>query len=158
HGRGIVGNVDVLERISAEVVNEPAADAEKPPLCIGGDVERPVLIALLGGIGEMLAPVLEPFDRASQKLRGCHHGDVLGIDAQLRPKAAAYIRSDDPQGALVETQEKGQGLEEVMRLLGRGPYRHRLLGIAPVRNNSAGLDRMGAPAMLPKLLMEDMRG
>jgi hypothetical protein len=62
---------------------------------------------------------------------------------------AADIGRRHAQRALVETQEERQRLEQVMRLLRRGPHRHRLLAVAPLRHNTAALDRMAAAAMLP---------
>ena len=45
-------------------MQQAAADAEHLAVGIDRDVDRPVLVALLRRIGEMLAPVLDPFDRA----------------------------------------------------------------------------------------------
>src|SRR6266852_7082509 len=45
-----------------------------------------------------------------------------------------------------------------MRLLSRGPHRHRLLGVAPLRNHASAFYRMAAAAILPKLLVVNVRG
>ena len=79
-----------------------------------------------------------------------------GVYAKLGPEAAADIGCRDTQPALVEIEQRGQRLEEIVRLLGGGPHRHHV--IAPLRENAAAFDRMGGAAMLPELFVEDMRG
>ena len=157
HRRRVVGNVDVLQRVSAEIVQQAAADAQQPRLRIDRDVDGPILIALLRGVGEMLTPVLDPFDRALEEPGGRDDGNVFGIDAELGAEPAADVRGRHPQPALVEPHERGQRLEQVMRFLRRGPYRHAVIGGTPLRKNSAALDRMPRTAMLPKLFVHDMR-
>ena len=44
-----------------------AAHAEEAAVVIEGDVEIPILVALLDRGEKMLAPVFDPFDRASQQ-------------------------------------------------------------------------------------------
>ena len=159
HHRGrVVGDVDVLERIGAELVNEPAAHAQELAAGVDRDVDRPVLVALLRGVGEMLAPVLDPFDRAPDQLGGRHHRDVFRIDAELGTEAAADVGGRDPQPALVEIEQRGQRLEQVVRLLGRGPDRHPAVDTAALGDQAAAFDRMGGAAVLPELLVEDVRG
>ncbi len=156
HRGGVVGNVDVLQRIGPEIMDQPAADAEQPGIGGNRDVDRPILVALLGRVGEMFAPVLDPFDRAPQELGGRHHRDVFGVDAELGTETAADVGGGHAQPALVEIEKRGQGLEQVVRLLRRRPDRHGV--IAPFRENAAALDRMGGAAMLPQLLVEHVRG
>src|ERR1700730_19413929 len=103
----------------------------------------------------MLAPVLDPFDGASQELRRCHDGDVLGVDAELGTEAATHVGRRHPQSALVEAEEKGERLEEIMRLLRGGPYRDCV--VAPLREQPARFDGVCGAAMLPKLFVKNMR-
>jgi hypothetical protein len=98
HGRGrIVGDVRVLQRIGAGVVQQLAAHAEHLGVGIDRDLQRPILVALVHRVGEIFAAVLGPFDRAAEQLRRRHHGDVLGIDAELGAEAAADVGGDDAQ-------------------------------------------------------------
>ena len=132
HRGGIVRDVDVLQRVGADVVDQVAAHAQNLAVGVDRDVDRPVLIALLRRIGEVLAPVLDPFDRAPRELGGRDHRDVFGIDAQLRPETAADVGRRHPQPALVEAEQRGERLEQIMRLLRRGPggdASHRRAGI-----------------------------
>src|SRR5205823_5658279 len=122
------------------------------------NVERPILIALLGGIGEMLTPVLDPFHRAPRELRRSYDGDVFGIDAELWTEATPDVGSCHPHPALVESKQKGEGLEEVMRFLRRGPYGDCPIGVPPLRQDATPFYRMGPTTVLPELLVKDMRG
>ncbi len=139
-------------------MDQSAAHADE--LAVGGDtdVERPVLVTLLRGVGEVLAPILDPFDRVLRELGRRHHRDVLGIDAKLGPEAAAHVRRRHAQPALVEIEQRGQRLEQVVRLLGRGPDRHGLVLAPPFGDQAATFDRMRAAAMLPDVLVEHVRG
>ena len=157
-GGGVVGQVDVLQRIGAEIVQQAAANAEHLALRIGRDVDRPVLIALLHRIGEMLAPVLDPFERALEQFRRRHHRDVLRIDAELGTKAAPDIGRRHPQARLLDIEQHREGLAQVMGLLGRGPDGERLVGAAELDQEAAALDRMGGAAMLPEILVQHMGG
>jgi len=91
-----------LERIGADVVNEPAPDAAHAPFAVRSKRDRPILVALLRRVGEMLAAVLDPFDRPAQQSRGRDDGDILGIDAKLWAKAATDIGCRHAQAAFVE--------------------------------------------------------
>ena len=80
-GRRIVRQVDVLQRVGALIVNERAAQALDRSLGVGRDRKPPDLVALLHRIGEVLAPILDPFDRATQQLGGGGDRNIFGIDA-----------------------------------------------------------------------------
>ena len=61
------------------------------------DLHVPVLVALLLGGEEVLAPVLDPFDRPAQRQRRRGERAVFGIEAALRAEAAADVGRDDAQ-------------------------------------------------------------
>ena len=103
------------------IVDQAAAHAAHAAVGVGGDLDRPILIALLRRIGEMLAAVLDPFDRAAQQRRGGDDRDVLGIDAQLRAETAADIGRRHPQPVFVEIDVVGERVTQIMRLLRRCP-------------------------------------
>ena len=133
-----------------------AADTEHARLGIDRDLQRPVLIALVHRVGEILAAVLDPFQRAVQELRRGDYGNVLGIDAELGAEAAADVGRGDPQ-ALVHVEQRGQRLREIVRLLRRGVDGDAAVGGADFRDGAARLDRMRGAAVLPQLLLEHMR-
>jgi len=110
------------------------------------------------GVGEMLAPVLDPFDRALHELGGRDHGDVLGIDAELRPKAAADVGvatrralSSKPSSAVSDWNRSCAFWVEAQTVMPPSLGRHS-------GEDAAAFDRMRGTAMLPKLLVEDVRG
>ena len=145
-----------MKRVSADVVNEPAAYAAHATFGIRGDFDRPVLIALLRRIGEMLAAILDPFDRTAQQGRGGDRGDVFGIDAQLWAKTAADVRRGDAQPAFVEIDIIGQRVLQIVGLLRGGPD----LGFAvgDLHQDAAAFHGMRGAAMDPKVLMHDVGG
>src|SRR5262249_60683197 len=67
HGSRVVRDVDVLQRVRAEIVDQPAVDREELSIPARRNVERPILVAFLGGVGGMLAPVLAPLDRSLEQ-------------------------------------------------------------------------------------------
>ena len=138
HRGGIVRDVDVLQRIGAEVVDEAAAHAEHLAVGVDRDVDRPVLVALLRGVGEMLAPVLDPFDRALEQLRRRHHRDVLRIDAKLRTEAAADIGRHHAQPALVDVEQRGQRSGTGRAPSGSMPRRSCFVGRGGIRRRCRG--------------------
>src|SRR5262249_19172483 len=150
------GNVDILQGIGSEVVDQPAADPEKLRIRIHPDLERPELVALLGGVGEMLAPVLDPFDWPLDEFCSGYDRDIFRIHAKFWTEAAADVWSRHPQAAFVEIEQRGQRLEQIVRLLRRGPNGHG--AVAPFGKNAAAFDRMRAAAMLPKLLVKSVGG
>jgi hypothetical protein len=66
-GGRIVRQVDALRRVGAFVVDHLSAHAQEATVAIEGDVEIPILVTLLDRGEKMLAPVFDPFDRASQQ-------------------------------------------------------------------------------------------
>ena len=82
-----------------------AAQPEDAAVGRGGDLHRPVLVALLHRVEEMLAAVLDPGHRAPQQLRGGGDRHVLRIDAELGAEAAADIRRRHPQAVVVEAEQ-----------------------------------------------------
>ncbi len=74
-----------------------AAHTEDAGLGVDRDLHVPVLVALLLGGDEVLAPVLDPLDRAAHRQRGGGERAILGIEAALRPEAAADVGRDDAQ-------------------------------------------------------------
>ena len=67
--RRVERQVDALRRVGALVVDHAAAHAEQPAVVVERDLEIPILVALLDRRQEMLAPILDPFDRPPQHQR-----------------------------------------------------------------------------------------
>ena len=137
-------------------MDKTAAHAAHVPVGIRGDLDRPILVALLRRIGKMLAAVLDPFHRAAQQCRRGDDRDVLRIDAELGPETAADIGRRDAQPAFVELDIVGEGRAQIVRLLRRSP--HRRFAIGDLRQDAAAFHRMRGAAMNPQILVHDMRG
>ena len=155
--RGIVRQVDVLQRISALVVEQLAAHRENARVLVDRDLEGPILIALLDSGDEMLAPVLDPFQRPFQELRRGRDRDIFRIDAKLGAEAAADIGRRHAQPILVDDEIGAQVLVEIVRFLGRSPHRDAAARRLVLRDEPARLDRMTRSPMLKQLLAIDMR-
>ena len=96
-------------QIGAVVVQAAAAHAEHAAVVVGRDLEVPDLVALLRGGEEMLAPVLDPFDRAAAAcIAASAIASSSGIDAGLRPEPAADLRRDHAHAAFVAADEAAQ--------------------------------------------------
>jgi len=88
----------------------------------------------------MLAPVLDPFERAPEQFRRRHHGNVLRIDAELGPKSAADVGRRHPDARFLQVEQHGERLAQIVGLLGRGPDGQRIVGSAELDQDAAALD------------------
>jgi hypothetical protein len=70
---------------------------------------------------EVLAPRLDPLDRAPEVSRDCRHQDVLGIDVALDAEAAANLGSDDAHVFLGHAEHARDGAPHREGHLGREP-------------------------------------
>ena len=90
HGGGEVGNGrGVRAHIGAVVVEELIVDAEDAAFCVDGGADVMVLLARMIGGDQMLAAVLDPFDRPAEFQRGGADQHVFGIDFAADAEAAA---------------------------------------------------------------------
>ena len=89
-------------------MDHAAAHAEQPAVVIERDLEVPVLVALLDRREEMLAPVLDPFDRPPQHEAGRGQRHLFRIHHELGAEAAADVGRDHAHLVLVEPQQPHQ--------------------------------------------------
>ena len=145
---GIVGEVDPLRCIGALVVDEVAAHAEQPSRIVERDLEVPVLVALLHGGEEMLAPVLDPFDRPVQPQcgRGQHH--LLRVHHELGAEAAADVGRHHAHLVLVAPQQRHQKGPHLVGELRRRPEGQTVLVDVIGRERATPFDRVRAAAVL----------
>ena len=106
------------------------------------------MVALLDRGEKMLAPVLDPFDRASQQQARRRQRDLLRIHHELGAEAAADVGRDHAQLVLVEPQQHHQEGAHLVRELRRRPQRQPVLVDVVDRKRAAAFDRMRAAAML----------
>ena len=67
-------------------MDQPAAQAEDLAVAVDRELQVPELVALLVGAEEILAPVLDPFDRAAEHARRGGDARIFRIEAPLGPK------------------------------------------------------------------------
>ena len=86
-------------------VRHVATHTQQAPIRIDRDLKIPELVALHRGGGEMFAPVLNPFDRASQR-RGDGYYDFFLIEDEFRAKTAANIGRDNANAVFRQLQTR----------------------------------------------------
>ena len=120
-GGCVVRQVDALRRVGAFVVDHLAAHAQEATVVVEGDVEIPILVALLDRGEKMLAPVLDPLDRSSQEQGRRRQRDLFRVHDKLGAEAAADVGCDHTQLVLVEPQQHHQEGAHLMCELRRRP-------------------------------------
>ena len=103
--RSVVVQIDALIRVRAGIADHRSARAEQASVVVESDLDVPVLIPLLNRRHEMLAPVLDPFDRPSQQEACRRDRHLFGIENELCAKSAADIGRDDADAILVEPEQ-----------------------------------------------------
>ncbi len=105
--------------IGALVEEELVLQGQDTPLGIDRDAGVMVLLARVVGRHQMLAPILDPFDRAAQPQRGEAHQKILGVKLAADAETAAGIAllQHDRGGGAAE--HAGQCVAVAMRHLGR---------------------------------------
>ena len=95
------------------------AQAHHSALARRGDLSRHVIVAGERGGGEVLDPVLDPFDRDPGHDRGDRGADVSRIGADLVAEAAPNVRRDDVDLLLGQTRDqRDDGADDMGRLEG----------------------------------------
>ena len=75
-------------------MDQRAADAEDSPVGIERHLHVPELVALLSGGGEVLAAVLDPFDRSADDPGGERDDRLLGVEDEFGAEPATDIGRD----------------------------------------------------------------
>jgi hypothetical protein len=99
-------------------VNHLSAHGKEATVIVAGSLEIPILLALLDGGEKVLAPVLDPSDRAPQQKTRRGERRLFWIHHEFGPEASADIGSHDAQLILVQAQhchEKGARLVSKLR-------------------------------------------
>ncbi len=138
-------------------MHERAAHAEDLRVAVDRDLHVPILVALLLGGEEILAPVLDPFDRPLQRERRGGKRAVFGIEAALRAEAAADVGRDDAQLMIRPVHEIEQHLLVPVRPLRGHVDRQRVGDRVRHRDHPAAFDEERAAAVLEDFLAEHMR-
>ena len=155
--RGSLRHRQSARGIGAVIVQQRAAHTENLAVGVERDLGVPVLIALLRRRDEMLAAVLDPFDRLVERDRGDRDRGLFGIEDELRPKAAADIGRGDAHRGLIASENVREQPGADQRRLGRAPQRQPAFDVG-IGDRAAAFDRMRAAAVLLNRSLEDMRG
>jgi hypothetical protein len=139
-------------------VDQLPAHGEQASLMVEGDLEIPMLVALLDRGEKMLAPVLDPFDRLPQEEACGGERHLLRIHHKLGAEAAADVRRHDPQLIFIETQHGHEKAAHLVGELRRRPEREPVLVGVVDGERAAPLDRVRAAAVLLEIDADAPRG
>src|SRR6185312_12156422 len=106
--------------------------------------------AFLNRRQEMLAAVLDPFDRPAEQAGSKWHDNFFRINEVFGAEPAADIRRDDTKLIIIDVKQVDERHAYFMRALGRRPQRRAVLDYIVMRENAPALNRMRAAAMLGK--------
>jgi hypothetical protein len=97
--------IDPLVRVRAGIADHRSTRAEQASAVVESDLDVPVLIALLNRRHEMLAPVLDPFDRALQQQAGRRDRHLFGVENKFCAKSPADVGRNDADAVLVQPEQ-----------------------------------------------------
>ena len=86
-------------------MHQLATQAKDFAAIVERDLDVPVLVALLMGGDEILAPVLDPFDRPAELEGGRRERAVFGIEGAFRTEATADIGRHDTDLMVAEIEQ-----------------------------------------------------
>ncbi len=111
------------------------------------------LVAALVGDRHVLAPRLDPLDRALELARAPGREDLLAVDLQLRAEAAPDLGRDHAHALLAHPEQDREEQAHEVRYLGRAPERQRAGPI--VGQHSARLDWRARRAVVDEPPLDD---
>ena len=138
-------------------MDETPAQAQQLALFVNRDFHVPILVALLLGGDEILAPVLDPLDGLADRHGGRRQRGIFHIEGALGPEAAAHIIGDDPHLIVGEIQQVDEGALEAVGALRRGVNGELLGSGIPIGHHAATFQKKGPAAMQGELLAIHMR-
>ena len=149
--RNAVGN----ER--AGIVQKIVLEADHPAILRGRDFESVDLRALLGGADEVLDPVLDVLDRATEFHRRQRHQKLVGVEHHdLLAEAAADIGGDDADLVLIDAEHGGQAAPHRQCRLRTVPDRELAGRRLPAGRDGAAFQRRRRAALEPDLDPRDV--
>ena len=157
-GDGALRHVDAAGGPGAVIVHQLAADAQNATVRVGGELDVPVLVAFLGGGGEVFEAVLDPFDGTAEVPGGEGHHRLLRVEDQLGAEAAADIGRDHAELRLAEAEHVAEQALGGVRGLGGGPDGQPVLRRVGRGDDAAAFHRVAAAAVDPELFAEAVRG
>ncbi len=144
--------------IGPEIDKDLAAQAEDRAVAAAGDLDLAIRLARMVHRRQMLAPVLDPADRAADMPRGERDQIVLGIELAAGAKAAANIVLDQVDLGRRQAQHRRQGIAVEERHLCGAQHRHPALYRIPFGKHAARLHRQRRMALHREPLAPDVVG
>ena len=106
----------------------------------------------------MLAPVLDPLDRALQPARQERNQQVFRVDVSLDAEAAADIERNTAYARFRELQDRGRLAAHPVNDLGRRPDRHAIGPRIVDADDAAAFHRRGGIAVVMESALQFVRG
>ena len=149
---------DRIAGIGPDIAADIGLDGEQPAVGVEGAADDVALVAAVERGREVLAPVLDPGQRAAELPRRPDEEDVFRDQRHLLAEAAADIRRDDAKVALGHAEAIGDAGAEHVRHLGRAGQRHP--AGAPVEGGEAAarLERHGVLPARADVDLDHRRG
>ena len=137
----------------AVVGEDMHAQARDPAVARRRDLGRHVVVARERGGGEVLDPVLDPFDRKPGHDRGDRGADVARIGADLVAEAAADVGRDDVDLLLGNARDQRDDRADDMGRLERAVDRQVAGDLVEAADALAGLERAGVDALIAQQVL-----
>ena len=144
--------------IGAHVAVDVAAQAEDGAIARARDLEVAVDLARVIGRHQMLAAILDPFDRAADMAGRERDEEILGIELAAHAEAAADVELDHVDGMLGKPQHGREHATVEEQDLGGAENDELPLRRIPLGDQAAGLQRHRSQAMTAKALAAGVLG
>ena len=138
----------------AVVGQHVAAQAGDPAVLGRGQLRGHVIVAGVGGRGQVLHPVLDPLHRPAEHDRADDGADIARIDADLVAEAAADVGCDHVHLGLGDAREQRDDRPDHVRRLEGAPDRDLALDLVEVADAGAGLERAGMDPLVGDQLLD----
>jgi len=127
--------------IGADIDMHGAAHRGHGAVALAGDLNLGIHLPRVADGGEMLAPVLDPFDRMTEFACGEGDQEILRIEFAARAKAAADVKLDIVDGGLRQAHHSGHGAAIEERQFRRATDGEAIVARMPFREQAACLHR-----------------
>ena len=146
-GKGARLDQSVGADIGTEVDKDLAPHSEDRAVAAAGDLNLAIRLTCVVHRGQVLAPVFEPADRASDMPRRKRDQKVLGIELPAGAKATADIVFDQIDTRWGKPEHRSQGIAIKERYLGSAEHSHPLLRTIPLGEKAARFHRQRGVAL-----------
>ena len=153
-GQGRNGRCEQLQ-VGAQVGDGAGFDAQQGAIFFHRHFIVGDLVAAMNGGRSVFAARFDPLDRRAQTHGQMAAQGFLGVEIELGPEAAAYLRRDDADFVFRHGDHAWQQRAHQVRNLGRGPKRERALASVPGSDAAARLDGHWSEPLMNHALLDD---